>query len=217
MSEEAHTITRAQHDHDGDFRTPFAILKGYAAGILSEDELVESLSSWPFDPPVYDELRSADGNEEGLDESRFSAPGTWAQLRHALRRELITLELYRKIVAGTVGHYVQTTGQDALAALTGHEGGVWRVTTIGSTHVLDLNAGTVTRIPGSDSRPSSSDGTFRIRTLDNVRVQEAGLWTMFPYDWLIEYNWHRTSLVQTIIRDSDKSRASSPSQTGDTE
>ncbi|MEB0003691.1 hypothetical protein QN357_12205 [Cryobacterium sp. RTC2.1] len=41
-----------------------------------------------------------------------------------------------------------------VTSLAGDEGGVWRVVTQGSSHILDLDAKTVTRIPGS-GRPAT--------------------------------------------------------------
>lgn len=84
--------------------------------------------------------------------------------------------------------------------LTGREGGVWRVVTQGSAHILDLDAGTVTRIPGP-GRPSSINDTARpLRTLDACRVGDVGRWTMRSYDVLIDFYWHVTSQIRRIER-----------------
>lgn len=79
--------------------------------------------------------------------------------------------------------------------------GVWRITTAGSTHVLDLVNGTVTRFPGPGSAPTVNDCTRPIRTLDTCRVGERGRWTMYPEEPSdVDYYWHVTSVVRRIER-----------------
>lgn len=84
--------------------------------------------------------------------------------------------------------------------LTGDEGGIWRVTTLGSSHIVNLIEGTVTRLPGVGRSPSINDVERPLRTLDACRVGEVGRWTMMSDDYLTDYYWHRTSTIQRIER-----------------
>lgn len=86
--------------------------------------------------------------------------------------------------------------------LTGVEGGVWRVTTQGSAHVLDFDAMTVIRIPGP-GRPATFNDVIRpLRTLEACRVGDAGRWTMYSDDESIEFFWHITSQIRSISPES---------------
>jgi len=82
--------------------------------------------------------------------------------------------------------------------LTGDEGGVWRVTTVGSSHIINLIRGTITRIPGIGRSASINDVERPLRSLDACRVGEIGRWTMMSDDFLTDYYWQRTSTVQRI-------------------
>jgi hypothetical protein len=82
--------------------------------------------------------------------------------------------------------------------LTGVEGGVWRVSTQGSAHILDLDVMTVTRIPGLGRPASFNDVTRPLRTLEVCRVGEAGRWTMHSDDETIEFFWHISSRIRRI-------------------
>ena len=76
--------------------------------------------------------------------------------------------------------------------------GVWRITTVGSTHVLDLVRGTATRFPGPDAAPTINDCCRPLRTLDVCRIGERGRWTMISDDWSIDYYWQVTSIILGI-------------------
>ena len=78
--------------------------------------------------------------------------------------------------------------------------GTWRITTAtgGSTHVVDLDAGTVTRFPGPASSPTINDCERPLRTLDACRVGEPGRWTMQTDSESVEYYWHVTSVILRI-------------------
>ena len=78
--------------------------------------------------------------------------------------------------------------------------GIWRVTTAGSTHLLDLAAGTVTRFPGPGSSPTINDCERPLRTLDACRVGERGRWTMHTDGWSasVDFYWHVTSVILRI-------------------
>ncbi|TFC99190.1 hypothetical protein E3T25_16115 [Cryobacterium sandaracinum] len=76
--------------------------------------------------------------------------------------------------------------------------GVWRITTVGSTHVLDLVRGTVTRFPGPGAAPTINDCCRPLRTLDTCRIGERGRWTMMSDEWSIEYYWQVTSTILSI-------------------
>ncbi|MDY7529219.1 MULTISPECIES: hypothetical protein [unclassified Cryobacterium] len=84
--------------------------------------------------------------------------------------------------------------------LTGDEGGILRVTTLGSTHIVNLMRGTITRIPGVGRSARINDVERPLRTLDACKVGEVGRWTMISDDYLTECYWHHTSTIQRIER-----------------
>ncbi|TFB91462.1 hypothetical protein [Cryobacterium sp. HLT2-28] len=84
--------------------------------------------------------------------------------------------------------------------LVGDEGGVWRVVTQGSSHILDLDAKTVKRIPGPGRPATFNDVTRPLRTLEACIVGESGRWTMISDDELTDFYWHVTSRVRRIER-----------------
>lgn len=90
--------------------------------------------------------------------------------------------------------------EQTVSELTGDEGGVWRVTTVGSSHVFDLNRGTVSRVPGPGRKASINDVERPIRSIEACRVGEVGRWTMLSDNYLTDYFWHRSSTVQSIER-----------------
>lgn len=81
--------------------------------------------------------------------------------------------------------------------------GRWVVHTLtGSRHVFDLDAGTVHRFPAPEAAPLHlPDIERRFRTIERVRVGEAGYYTMHSPDYLIDYLWHQTSTVLRIVRE----------------
>lgn len=84
--------------------------------------------------------------------------------------------------------------------LIGDEGGVWRVVTRDSTHYVDLERGTVTRVPGADAPPTVNDRARPLRTIDVMRVGDRGRWTMYTDgpDEDIDFFWAKTSLIAAI-------------------
>lgn len=82
--------------------------------------------------------------------------------------------------------------------LTINDTGLWKVSTQGSVHIIDLDSKAVTRIPGEGRSPSINDRTRALRTLDDCRVGEPGRWTMISDDTLLEYYWHITSEIRAI-------------------
>jgi hypothetical protein len=93
-------------------------------------------------------------------------------------------------------------GDDSVTELTGNEGGVWQDFTVSSVHVFDLDAMTVTRIPGSSSVPTVNDRTRPIRSIDWCRVGERGEWTMHEDGRSrdVDYYWHVSSTISRISR-----------------
>lgn len=87
-----------------------------------------------------------------------------------------------------------------VSELTGDEGGVWRVVTRDSTHYVDLERGTVTRVPGADAPPTVNDRARPLRTIDALRVGARGRWTMYTDgpDEVIDFFWADSSLVAAI-------------------
>ncbi|MEX1078022.1 MAG: hypothetical protein WED09_02810 [Homoserinimonas sp.] len=93
--------------------------------------------------------------------------------------------------------------------LTGTEGGRWRIWTQGSTHVMDLDAMTVTRHPGPTSGPTINDTARQIHTIHQCQVGEGGYWTMSAGGVLseIEAYWQTTTPISKIERiDGDAER-----------
>lgn len=90
--------------------------------------------------------------------------------------------------------------QQTVSELTGDEGGVWRVTTVGSSHILNLDRGTVTRIPGRGLAASINDVERPIRSIEVCRVGALGHWTMTADRFLTDFYWQRTSSIQRIER-----------------
>lgn len=86
--------------------------------------------------------------------------------------------------------------------LTGAEGGLWRIWTQRSSHILDLDQMTVTRVPGAGRPPSINDTTRPLSTLGACRVGERGAWTMHTdgRSDIVAFYWHYTSEIRSIER-----------------
>jgi hypothetical protein len=84
--------------------------------------------------------------------------------------------------------------------LTGHEGGVWRVVTQGSSHILDLDHGTITRIPGLGSRASINDVERPLLDLGRCEVGARGYWRMMSDSASMSFYWHDSSVIRRIER-----------------
>lgn len=85
--------------------------------------------------------------------------------------------------------------------LTGAEGGCWIVTTLGSTHRFDLDAMTVTRIPGKGAGRTVNDQTRPLLQIVYCAVGARGYWLMSPEPTeseFLEYYWHLSSTIQRI-------------------
>ncbi|KQW06445.1 hypothetical protein ASC66_08130 [Leifsonia sp. Root4] len=89
---------------------------------------------------------------------------------------------------------------DTVEELTGDEDGVWRVTTVGSCHIINFQRRTVTRIRGVGRNPSINDRERPLRSIESCKVGEVGRWTMQSDDFFTAYFWHQTSTVQRIER-----------------
>lgn len=82
--------------------------------------------------------------------------------------------------------------------LTAHAAGRWRIHTLGSQHVIDLDARTVQRIPGPGSARGHNDGTHRLWSVERCEIGRPGLWMIASDDPDIEYFWHRSSIIRHI-------------------
>ena len=84
--------------------------------------------------------------------------------------------------------------------LTGTESGRWRVVTRDSSHIVDLDERTVTRIPGSAAKPTINDRTRPLRLIRECRVGSRGHWLMEPdsTDSPVDYFWHVSSAIRRI-------------------
>ncbi|WP_327017620.1 hypothetical protein [Cryobacterium sp. MP_3.1] len=81
--------------------------------------------------------------------------------------------------------------------LSGDESWVWRVTTVCSSYIVNLQRGTVTRIPGIGSNVTFNDFERPLRTLDTCKVGETGYWTMKSDDSFADYYTQQST---TIVR-----------------
>ncbi|WP_104126722.1 hypothetical protein [Cryobacterium sp. Y57] len=92
--------------------------------------------------------------------------------------------------------------------LTGAEGGRWIVTTIGSAHSFDLDAMTVTRLPGKGAAATLNDQTRPLIEIVHCTVGARGYWLMSPEpdesDY-VEHFWHLSSTIQAINPVADES------------
>ena len=104
------------------------------------------------------------------------------------------------------------TAGETVTELTGNEGGVWHVHTRDSIHIFDLDAWTVERKPGPHARIDPSDTPRRLRTVERCRVGGRGHWTMESDDYLIDYYFHYTSVIQRIDRFDAEERGEEYSQ-----
>ena len=92
------------------------------------------------------------------------------------------------------------TAGETVTELTGNEGGVWHVHTRDSIHIFDFDTWTVERKPGPNTWANPSDGPRKLRTIEACRVGGRGYWTMKTDDYLIDYYFHYSSVIQRIDR-----------------
>ena len=92
------------------------------------------------------------------------------------------------------------TFPETVEVLTGTESGSWRVVTRDSSHLVDLDKRTVTRIPGSEAKPTINDRTRPLRLIRECRVGSRGHWLMEPdsTDSPVDYFWHVSSVIRRI-------------------
>jgi hypothetical protein len=93
---------------------------------------------------------------------------------------------------------------EEVTKLTGGEGGVWRVLTQGSSHIIDLDNGTITRIPGTGSRASINDVRRPLLDLGRCEVGARGYWRMFGDRFSVSFYWHDSSVIRRIERVQDE-------------
>ena len=94
-------------------------------------------------------------------------------------------------------------------SLTGAEGGRWIVTTIGSAHSFDLDAMTVTRLPGKGAAATLNDQTRPLIEIVHCTVGARGYWLMSPEpdeSDSVEHFWHLSSTIQSIEPVADEGR-----------
>ena len=92
------------------------------------------------------------------------------------------------------------TFPETVEVLTGTESGSWRVVTRDSSHLVDLDKRTVTRIPGSEAKPTINDRTRPLRLIRECRVGSRGHWLMEPDSTgsPVDYFWHVSSVIRRI-------------------
>jgi hypothetical protein len=87
------------------------------------------------------------------------------------------------------------------SALDGTEGGSWVVTTANSHHEFDLDAMTVTRIPGPGAPATVNDRTRPILEIVRCEVGERGLWLLIPEGAEGDnfgFFWHLSTEIRSI-------------------
>ncbi|WP_104169317.1 hypothetical protein [Cryobacterium sp. M23] len=85
--------------------------------------------------------------------------------------------------------------------LTGAEGGCWIVTTLGSTYEFDLDAMTVTRIPGEGAGRTVNDRTRPLLEIVRCAIGARGYWLMNPEDdesAFVENYWQLSTTIRSI-------------------
>lgn len=94
----------------------------------------------------------------------------------------------------------ETTEPITVDELLGSESGTWCVVTRDSRHFFDLDNRTVVRVPGSTALPMLGDPVRPLREITACRVGESGAWTMHTDGWdaVIDYYWHRSSVIKAI-------------------
>ncbi|MBB5633125.1 hypothetical protein BKA04_001348 [Cryobacterium mesophilum] len=84
--------------------------------------------------------------------------------------------------------------------LTGEEGGLWRVHTIGSLHSFDLDAGTVERLPGAGAAVIDFPGSHPLLEIIHCTVGAGGYWAIESDDPRFSYLAHTSSTISHIER-----------------
>jgi len=89
-----------------------------------------------------------------------------------------------------------------VTSLAANESGLWRVSTRDSNHYFDLDARTVTRVPGRNASPGINNVARPLRTIDTLTVGLRGHWTIHTHTWsaTIDFLWHDSSVVERIER-----------------
>jgi len=85
--------------------------------------------------------------------------------------------------------------------LTMADTGQWLALSASSAHFFDLDAPSVTRIPGDGAVAFITDGGRTLRTIDVCRVGESGRWTMepLPHQVDVEFAWHISTPIVKIV------------------
>jgi hypothetical protein len=97
----------------------------------------------------------------------------------------------------------QSAGDGEVTELRGGEGGRWRVVTLHSEYLFDLDRATVERFPGPNAAPTVNDVERPIRRITACRVGERGRWTMHPDDFETDFYWQVSGEIRQIERISE--------------
>ena len=92
--------------------------------------------------------------------------------------------------------------EGGVTSLAASETGLWKVSTLYSSHYFDSDARTVTRVPGEDASPGINDVTRPLRRIETLTVGLRGRWTMHTAGWsdTVDFYWHESSVVTKIER-----------------
>jgi hypothetical protein len=92
---------------------------------------------------------------------------------------------------------------EAVEELTVELGGVWRVSTLSSHYVFDLDGMAVTRHPGPTAVSTVHDMPRRLSTIVRCAVGSGGYWTMTPAaEGLLQLQelWSASTIITRIER-----------------
>jgi hypothetical protein len=107
--------------------------------------------------------------------------------------------------------------EPTVTSLAASESGLWKVSTLYSSHYFDLDARTVTRVPGKDASPGINDVTRPLRRIEKLTVGLRGRWTMHTMGWsdTVDFYWHDSSVIERIERIERPTPASGSDPTPD--
>lgn len=94
------------------------------------------------------------------------------------------------------------TGPVTVQELSGEESGLWRVITRDSSYLVDLDSGTITRVPGTTATAGVNDRARPLRLPMKCIVGARGYWEMDPDpgEIFLDAYWQNSSLILQIER-----------------
>lgn len=165
------------------YGSPYRVAARFRVGELTEEELVAILSAWPY--------RSSVGIDEDDAHNQSMSPGSFAAVRWALRDGLIGLPTYRAIAEGAAQEFGRIKGVETRAELMLADTGRWQVSAERVHYDFDLDVLTVRR---------REEPLQYLRAIQACRVQERGMWIVYPPDSRSERSIHLVGIISQITR-----------------